>query len=274
MLHMETSSITDLKFVKSVEVVPSKNLDIEDFRQAASLLSDVADVVTAPENPMGMPGIDPIISTYLIAREYNLIAMPHLTPRDKNRLFIHSQVITALKIGIRNFFVIGGDPISKKLDSKEVREIDVLQTINTIRQSEAFLKEPFPKVGIGSAFNPYREVEQEILAKKLENGSNFFISQIIYEAEHLKKDWIRNRSFRLSAGFMPLTRKSQIEGIKKMGVRFSDETLKKLDQAEDIAATSTRLILDAYDEAREYVDGIHVMPLGNNRLAKQILESI
>ena len=129
-------------------------------------------------------------------------------------------------------------------------------------------------MGIGSAFNPYREVEQEILAKKLENGSNFFISQIIYEAEHLKKDWIRNRSFRLSAGFMPLTRKSQIEGIKKMGVRFSDETLKKLDQAEDIAATSTRLILDAYDEAREYVDGIHVMPLGNNRLAKQILESI
>ena len=72
MLQMETSSITELKFVKSVEVVPAKNLDIEDFRQAASLLSDVADVVTAPENPMGMPGIDPIISTYLIAKEYKL----------------------------------------------------------------------------------------------------------------------------------------------------------------------------------------------------------
>ena len=271
---METSSIHELKFVKSVEVVPAKNLDLEDFREAAALFSDLADVVTAPENPMGMPGIDPIISTYLIAREYNLIAMPHITPRDKNRLFIHSQVITALKIGIRNFFVIGGDPISKKLDSKEVREIDVLQTINSIRQSETFLKEPFPKVGIGSAFNPYREIEQEILGKKLESGSNFFISQILFESDHLRKDWIRKRNFRLSAGFMPLTRKSQVEGIKKMGVKFSDETMRKLDQSDDITATSTRMILDAYDEAKEYIDGIHVMPLGNNRLAKQILESI
>lgn len=271
---METSSINELKFVKSVEVVPAKNLDVEDFQHAASLLSDLADVVTAPENPMGMPGIDPIISTYLIAKEYNLIAMPHITPRDKNRLFIHSQVITALKIGIRNFFVIGGDPINKKLDSREVREIDVLQTINSIRQSEAFLKEPFPKVGIGSAFNPYREVEQEILGKKLENGSDFFISQIIFEADHLKKDWIKNRTFRLSAGFMPLTRKGQIEGMRKMGVRFSEETISKLDQSDDITATSIRMILEAYDEAKEYIDGIHVMPLGNNKLAKQILESI
>ncbi len=274
MLQMETSSINELKFVKSVEVVPHKNLDLDDFREAAALLSDVADVVTAPENPMGLPGIDPVISTYLVAREYNLIAMPHITPRDKNRLYIHSQVITALKIGIRNFFVIGGDPINKKLQSREVREIDVLQTIDSIRKSEAFLKEPLPKIGIGSAFNPYREVEQEIMAKKLENGSNFFISQILFDSEHLKKEWIRNRSFRLSAGFMPLTRKGQIEGIKKMGVKFSEETLKKLDQADDIMAVSTRMILDAYDDAKEYLDGIHVMPLGNNRLAKQILESI
>lgn len=271
---METSSIHELDFVKSVEVVPTKNLDLEDFKEAAALLSDIADVVTAPENPMGLPGIDPIISTYLIAREYNLIAMPHITPRDKNRLYIHSQVITALKIGIRNFFVIGGDPIHRKMDSREVREIDVLQTINSIRESETFMKEPFPKVGIGSAFNPYRDVEPDILARKLGNGSNFFISQIVFEADHLKKEWIRKRTFRLSAGFMPLTRKGQIQGIKKMGVRFSEETLKKLDQSDDVTATSTRMILDAYDEAREYVDGVHVMPLGNNRLAKQILESI
>lgn len=271
---METSTIENLKFAKSVEIVPSKNLDIEDFRLAAGLLSDVADVVTAPENPMGLPGIDPVLATFLIAREYNLIAMPHITPRDKNRLYIHSQVLTALKIGIRNFFIVGGDPISKKIESKEVREIDVLETIRTVRNTEAYLKEPLPVVGIGSALNPYRENERDILALKLERGSNFFISQIIFEPEHLAKDWLKNRTFRVSAGFMPLTRKSQIEGLRKMGVKLSEETINKLENSSDITKTSQKMILDAYDGIREYVDGIHIMPLGNNILAKQILESI
>ncbi len=271
---METSSINTLKFVKSVEIVPSKNLDIDDFRKAADLLSGTADVVTAPENPMGLPGVDPILATYLVAREYNLIAMPHITPRDKNRLYIHSQVMTALKIGIRNFFVIGGDPINKKVNSREVREIDVLQTISSIRDTESYMKEPIPHVGIGSAFNPYRENEQEIMKLKKESGSNFFITQILFEPEHLTKEWIRNRDFRLSAGFMPLSKKPQIEALKRMGVRLSDETLRKLENSDNIAMTSMKMILDAFDAAREYVDGIHLMPLGRNETAKQILESI
>lgn len=271
---METSSITDLKFVKSVEIVPSKNLDIEDFRKAASLLSDISDVVTAPENPMGLPGIDPVLTTFLIAREYNLIAMPHLTPRDKNRLYIHSQVMTALKIGIRNFFVIGGDPINKKTGSKEVREIDVLQTISSIRETESYMKEALPHIGIGSAFNPYRNNEHEIVERKLASGSNFFISQIVYEPEHLAREWLKKRSFRLSAGFMPITRKSQVDALKRMGVQLSESTLRKLESSDDLLQTSLKIILETFDNIREYVDGIHIMPLGNNKVAREILESI
>lgn len=271
---MESSSITSLKFVKSVETVPSKNLDSDEFRNTAALLSSVADVVTAPENPMGLPGVDPIITTYLIAREYDLIAMPHLTPRDKNRLFIHSQVLTALKVGIRNFFIIGGDPINKKSNSKEVREIDVLETISSVRDTGAFMSEALPGIGIGSAFNPYRDNEGEIAAKKIESGSNFFISQILFEPEHLQKDWIKNRNFRLSGGFMPLFKKSQLDFMKRMGVRLSEETIRKLDNSDDIVQTSVRMILDTFDASREYLDGIHVMPMGKYDIAKQILESI
>lgn len=271
---MEASSINSLKFVKSVEIVPSKNLDIEEFRKAAGILCDTANVVTAPENPMGLPGVDPILTTYLIAKEYNLIAMPHITPRDKNRLHIHSQVITALKIGIRNFFVIGGDPISKRVESKEVREIDVLETLRSIQATENYMKVPFPNIGVGSAFNPYRPNEQEIINLKIDSGSNFFISQILFEPEHIQKDWIKNRNFRLSAGFMPLTKKSQIEALRRMRVGLSEDTVRKLESSDDIVQTSRNLILEAFDSVREYVDGVHIMPLGRNSLAKQILESI
>lgn len=271
---MEHSSITDLKFVKSVEIVPTKNLDSSEFENAARLLSNVAHVVSAPENPMGLPGVDPILTTYLLAREYDLIAMPHITPRDKNRLHIHSQVLTALKVGIRNFFVIGGDPIHARSNSREVREIDVLETISSIGGTRSFLSEDLPGIGIGSALNPYRDGEDQIVTRKIQNGSNFFISQILFEPEHIQKDWIKNRNFRLSAGFMPIFKKSQLELVKRMGVKISDETLRKLDNSDDIVQSSVRLILDTFDATREYVDGIHVMPMGRYNIAKQILESI
>lgn len=271
---MESSSITNLKFVKSVEIVPTKNLDSNEFADAAKILSSVAHVVTAPENPMGLPGVDPILTTYLLAREYDLIAMPHITPRDKNRLYIHSQVLTALKVGIRNFFVIGGDPIHKRSNSREVREMDVLETISSIRGTGSFLNADLPGIGIGSAFNPYRANEETIVARKIESGTNFFISQVLFEPSHLAQDWIKNRNFHLSAGFMPIYRKSQLEFLKKIGVRISDETLKKLDNSDDILQSSVKLILDTFDAAREYVDGIHIMPMGKYDIAKQILESI
>ncbi|MCL5782656.1 MAG: methylenetetrahydrofolate reductase [Candidatus Thermoplasmatota archaeon] len=271
---MEISSISKLKFVKSVEFVPARNLDLGDMKGAADLLKDVANVVTAPENPMGLPGIDPVISTFLVAQEYGLIAMPHLTPRDKNRLYIHSQVLTALKIGIRNFFIIGGDPINSKSNSREVREIDVMETIESIGKTSEFTKTTMPDITIGSALNPYRDNEQQILERKLSSGSNFFISQIIFEPEHLRKEWLKNRKFKVSAGFMPITRKSQLDFVSRMGVKISPETLNRLRSAEDVSGASLKIILEAYEGLRGYVDGVHLMPLGNNKLAKEILECI
>ena len=73
---------------------------------------------------------------------------------------------------------------------------------------------------------------------------------------------------------MPLTKKSQIEALRKMRVGLSEETVRKLEASDDIVQTSRNLILDAFDSVREYVDGVHIMPLGRNSLAKQILESI
>ncbi|EQD34020.1 5, 10-methylenetetrahydrofolate reductase related protein, partial [mine drainage metagenome] len=76
-------------------------------------VSGLVDVVTVPENPLGKPGIDPILSLYALSEKMDFIAVPHLTPRDKNSLYLRSQGISAMKFGIRNFFVVYGDPISE-----------------------------------------------------------------------------------------------------------------------------------------------------------------
>lgn len=269
--------IEDLKFVKSVELVPKKGGGADDILKAVDTLGSTANFLTAPENPMGRPGIDPIMSLYLASQNSNLTVMPHITPRDKNSLFVYSQVLTALKFGINHFFIIGGDPIDQSIGSKEVREIDVMKMISLISADGGYVKKQngySNEIRLGSALNPYREQEPEIAGKKLESGSNFFISQIIYESKWLKKDWIRNRNFKVVAGFFPLRKKSQLEFVKKMHVPVSSEIEEKIMNADDVGETSRKLILDAIDDLKGYIDGVHIMPIGHNETAKNILESV
>lgn len=269
--------IEDIKFVKSVELVPKKGSGVEDILKAVDTLGSTANFLTAPENPMGKPGIDPIMSLYLASQNSDLTVMPHITPRDKNSLFVYSQVLTALKFGINHFFIIGGDPIDQSIGSKEVRELDVMNMISSISGKDGYVKKQNgygDHIRLGAALNPYREQEPQIAGKKVESGSNFFISQILYESSWLKKDWIRKRNFKVVAGFFPLRKKSQLEFVKKMHVPVSKEVEDKFENTDDVRGTSRKLILDTIDDLKGYIDGVHIMPIGHNESAREILESV
>ena len=258
------------KILKSVEIVPKRTENIDDLMGAREIFSDIADMVTAPENQMGMPGIDPLVSLYLITHGTNMIGMPHITPRDKNSLYISSQVLTSKKLGINHFFVIGGDPISANL-GREVREMDTNETIQHIRRVSTE-QEKDKEVVIGAALNPYRNSEEEIVSSKIKSGATLFISQMCYNSEPFKKQWIRRRKFKLFVGFMPILKKSNIGSLAKMGVLIPESLKSIIDNSENLRDTSLKLIDNLVSDLKGYIDGVHIMPIGNNEIAREIME--
>ncbi len=259
------------KLIKSVEIVPKRDFNIGDLLECREVFSDIADMMTAPENQMGKPGIDPLVALYILTQGTNVVAMPHITPRDKNSLYISSQILTSLKLGIKNFFVIAGDPISAERNIKEVREMDTNQTINHIRNIAMDMNQG-SEVTIGGAFNPNRTAEEEIVRSKVNSGATMFISQMCYSSEPFKQKWIRDRKFKLSIGFMPILKKGRIKSLREMGVELPENVRSILENSENLRETSLKLIAALMDDLKGYVDGIHIMPLGNNGIAKEILE--
>ena len=258
------------KILKSVEIVPKRNENIDDLLEAREIFSDIADMVTAPENQMGRPGIDPLMALYIMTHGTNMIAMPHVTPRDKNTLYISSQVLTSGKLRINHFFVIGGDPISGNF-GREVREMDTNETIRHIRKFSRE-QERDKEAIIGAALNPYRNSEEEIVRSKIESGATLFISQMCYNSEPLKKKWIRQRKFKLFLGFMPILKKSNIESLSKMGVLLPEGLKSIIANSENLRDTSLKLIDNLVSDMKGYIDGVHIMPIGNNEIAKEIME--
>ncbi|WP_010917383.1 methylenetetrahydrofolate reductase [Thermoplasma volcanium] len=263
---MYSSSLKELRFVRSVEIVPSRNQGLEELAHSLDSLEGKANALTSPENPRGSPGIDPIITLFFLSKDRNIIPIPHITPRDKNKVHIISQINTANKFGINNFFVIGGDPINPKYESHEVREIDPIDLIKLIKANSGST--------VGAALNPYRNVEEEIAWAKKNAGADFFITQAIYSSDALSMDWLKKRNFKLIAGFLPLIRKNQVEFSEKLGIFLPKVVKEKLLNSEDIRSTSVNIILNVFDEVKDFVDGIHIMPLGHNDIAADILGSI
>lgn len=260
-----------------MEFVPQKNPGMDDIERASKILDGTVNMITSPENPLGMPGIDPVMALYILTRQLDAAPVPHLTPRDKNSLFITSQALSAVKFGINSFLVIGGDRIDEKFNSKEVREIDVLGTISAIKKSKNYFhgkSAPAEDPLVGAALNPFRPVEEEVVNAKINSGADFFISQAVYDSHHLKRDWIQKRNFKVIAGFIPLKKRSQVQFAEKLHISMSEEVRERLLTAEDPTAESFRVITEIIDDLNGYIDGIHIMPMGNYSLAKEILETV
>lgn len=272
---MAERNISDLSHIKSFELVPRKAYGFVEAVEAVDMMEGISDIITAPENPMGMPGIDPLITLYTATNGRKIIPVPHITPRDKNKIHIHSQIMTGMKFGINHFFAIGGDPIHKKMESREVRELDVLGLIRAISEGKTYSRnfKSGEEIIVGSSFNPFREMEEQIAAAKLNGGSRFFITQAFYDSSLLKKEWIRKRNFKLIAGFLPIQNEKHLEFIKRIGGRIPEETERRIMSANDKIQESSRIIREIADDLNGYIDGIHIMPLGNNKIAKDILES-
>ena len=269
-------TLNQRKFVRSIEFVPGKHLGNGDMERVADKVSGLVDVVTVPENPLGNPGIDPILSLYALSEKMDFIGIPHLTPRDKNSLHLKSQGMSALKLGIRNFFVVYGDPIAQGRNSREVRELDVIGTIRTLKESRLEFNGSSGSIemNVGAAANPQRENEIQNIKKKHDAGADFFITQAIFDGEAMKVQWVKERQLKIVAGFIPLKKKPQIDIMKRMGIKFSDTVEKRLENSDNIENESSRIILEIFDDIRDTVSGIHIMPMGRTDLAKTILESV
>lgn len=264
------SVILTSKTVKSFEFLPEKSPTIDDINKAKNMMDGVANQVMIPENPQGKPGIDSIITAIEFSRNTSISAIPHITPRDKNSLYLSSQFQTGVKFGLRNFFIIGGDKINESVNSKEVRELDVFKTMELAKRTiEKNLKDR--NFSIGGAFNPFRSNEREIIEMKVSSGANFFVSQIIFGVH---ESFMKLKDKKIIAGFMPLKSKSQLNFIKKLGVEMDEKTIKRLENTEDVRSESARLILETYENLKKYVVGIHIMPMNDYDVAKNILECV
>jgi homocysteine S-methyltransferase len=285
-------------FVVSVEMAPPRSHTPQALLAAAQLLQDAgADVINVADSPTARMRMSPWAICHLLQSRLGLETVLHFPTRGRNLLRVQGDLLAAHTLGLRNLFVVMGDPTHigdypNAMDNYDVAPSDLIRLIkhgmnygvdqagNSIGQPTAF--------NVGCALNMCAtDLDREIrvLRKKLESGADFALSQAVFEPErieqfHQRYEELEGKPFDLPVllGVMPLysVKHASFLHNEVPGVLIPDAIMKRLEDAGDQAAQEgIRIANELLAQMRGMVQGAYIIPAyGRYDLAAEVIDGI
>jgi homocysteine S-methyltransferase len=219
----------------------------------------------------------------LVQRQVGVESTLHFPTRGRNLLRVQGDLLAAHAIGLRNVFVVMGDPTAigdypEAMDNYDLVPSGVIKLIKQgfnmgLDHSGTSIGQP-TNFFVGAALNLCpQDVESEIknLHRKVNAGADFFLTQPIYRPEdgpklleaYEKKYGALNRP--ILAGILPLISAKHANFLhhEVPGVFIPDETLRRIDSAGDAergARIGVELAVELVTGIKSWASGIYIMP--------------
>src|SRR5690606_9069419 len=178
------------QFIVSVEMDPPRGLSAHKLLAGASLLAEAgADVINVADSPMARMRMSPWAVCDLIQRTVGIETVLHFPTRGRNLLRVQGDLLAAHALGVRNVFVVMGDPtaIGDYPDAMDNYDLAPTGLIKLIKQGfNSGVDHSGSEIGqptsfhVGAALNlapPDAEREIKLIKRKLANGADFFLTQ-------------------------------------------------------------------------------------------------
>jgi len=278
------------KFVITAEVAPLKGTDTAELMEVAELLRGRVDAANVTDQQSSVMRLGSLATSHLI-KEKGLDPVFQMTCRDRNRIALQSDLLSASVLGIENVLALTGDvpSLGDHPQAKPVYDLDSVQLLGVISK----LNEGFdmvgnelqgkPKLFPGAAVNPGADTETALelqiikMEKKIEAGARYFQTQAIYDAESFVKFMKRVEGFKIPvlAGVIPLKSVGMARFMNKSvaGVFVPEGLIKKMSEADNKAETGIQIAADLIKELKDICQGIHIMAIGWEKKVPQILDA-
>ncbi|MDD4879304.1 MAG: methylenetetrahydrofolate reductase, partial [Candidatus Omnitrophica bacterium] len=130
--------IKNKKFIITSEIGPPKGIDVKTILEEARLLKGKVDAVNVTDSQSAVMKLGSLAVSRLL-REEGVEPVYQLTCRDRNRIALQSDALSAATLGIENILVLTGDHPSRgdHPEAKPVFDLDSVQLIETLRKLES-----------------------------------------------------------------------------------------------------------------------------------------
>ena len=285
------------KFAFAVELDPPRGLSTQKMHAGASLLAEAgADVINVADNPMATMRMSAWAVCDLIQRNVGIETTLHFPTRGRNLLRLQGDLLAAHAIGVRNIFVVMGDP-TKIGDYPEAMDNYDLAPSGVVK----LIKQGFNAgvdhagVGIGTPTNFYvgsalnlapkdPERELKVLKRKIRNGTDFFLTQPVFDPDAARKFldlYAENEgefTWPVLVGILPLYNLRNVEFLHNEvpGITIPDDIRERIRKAGDQASKEgIRIAIEMIEQIKPWAQGVYLMPPFNRfEIAAEIIEAV
>jgi len=278
-------------FVVTAEIGPPKGTDIAELVHHIELLKDKADALNVTDNQSSVMRISSLAICRIIL-DHGGEPILQLTCRDRNRLALQSELLSAWVLGVRSVLCLTGDYVSvgDHPQAKPVFDLDSVQLLQTVgllnggKDLAAKELQGGTDFFAGAVVTPEADpIEPQMLkfAKKAAAGARFFQTQAVYDLENFKRFMERARQWpvKIMAGVVLLASAGMARYMNKNvpGIFVPDRLIDELAGAEKGKALETgiriagRMIKQLRDE--RLCDGVHIMAIGKEGRVPDILKA-
>ncbi len=288
------------EFAVTAEMAPPKGYDFTEQLEVAQLLKGKVDAVNVTDMQSACLKASSL-GLCIHLQQAGIDAIVQITGRDRNRMAIMGDVLSAASFGINTVLALTGDHPTVG-DCKESKPVYDLDSVGILRMLTAMEKTgcdcggnaltTTPKLFKGAVVTPvYDPLPLQIskLKKKVANGAEFIQTQGVFDLESLKTFMEAVRAAGITvpimAGIIPL----KTAGMAKFmnanvpGIQVPDHMIDRLTAAAeegkekgvkglpmeagmDMAADLIRQIKE-----EKICEGVHIMAIGAEKNVPQIL---
>jgi methylenetetrahydrofolate reductase (NADPH) len=269
-------------FVVTAELGPPRSANADFIRKKAELLRGKVTAVNITDNSRGVARLSSLAGC-LILQESGIEPVLQMSCRDRNRIALQSELISASALGIGNVLLLTGDHqrFGDDPQAMGVFDLDGISLLSLARRmrdngellSGQHIPAP-PRLLLGAAANPEGEpVDLQVLRleKKVAAGADFIQTQAVFDLDHFRR-WMAgvraaglHKATKILVGILLLNSAERARFIRENvpGMRVSDDVVERLAKAKDPKEEGKQLgrELIKFVAEIEGVAGVHIMTI-------------
>ena len=283
------------RFVVTAELGPSRSANVDAMLRKAALLRGKVAAVNITDNARGTARLSSLAGC-LALQEAGVEPVLQMSCRDRNRIALQSELLSASALDIRNVLLLTGDHqrFGDDPEAMGVFDLDGVSLMALARRmrdnsellSGERISDP-PRLLLGAAANPEGEpLDLQVLRleKKVAAGADFIQTQAVFDIDHFKR-WMEavrarglHQATKILVGVLLLNSAERASFIQKNvpGMRISDALVERFASASDAREEGKALGRELIRSLAEIegVAGVHIMTIAWEDVIPEVLDVV
>ena len=273
--------------VIAVELDSPKDADLSGYVEGARRLQAAGtDAVTVADCPIARARVDSSLTACKLRRELGMVALPHMTCRDRNLNATKALLLGLYAEGVREVLAITGDPIptAERDEVKNVYQFNSRKLARYIH-SLAGPGEALPGMTVFGALNLNArnfDVELRRAQEKQASGMAGFLTQPVLSAaavDNLKAARAALPDAKILAGILPVVSQRNALYMENEinGIHVDEAIIRRYEGADRAQgeALGLEISLEMARAAAPYADGFYLMtPFNRVALMERLIAAL